>query len=84
LLFWGNPRSGSEIVAAVHWNPGFHGFQVLKNHTAIGGQIANYGKFGKRLQANGLLEIVKQGRAGHASLPVDQHRARSTDFFEAI
>ena len=84
LLFGRHARAGAEIVGAVDGNPGFDGFEVLENHAAVGGEIANDGKLGERFKLDRLLEIVDQRGAGHAGASVDEHGAGAADFFEAI
>ena len=84
LLLREDARAGAEIVGAVDGNPGLDGHQVVEENGAVDLQIADQRKLGERLDADGLLEIVDQRRAGHAGLAVDAHGAGAADLFKAI
>src|SRR6267378_2289338 len=71
LVLHGDSRPRTKVVAAIDRYPGFHFFQILEEHAAIDGEIANDGKFRERLELDRLIEVVEQRRAGHAGASVD-------------
>ena len=84
LILLGQTRAGAKIVGAVNRHPRFNRFQILKEHIAVHGEIADHGKLFERLHSDRLLEIIDQGRAGHAGASIDEHGARAADLFETI
>src|SRR5437016_8935117 len=52
-----------------------HAFEAIKHELAVDGEIADQRKFRERFDANGLIEMVDKGGAGHARFVVDKHRS---------
>src|SRR5208283_3025955 len=84
LLFRHDARARTEVVSAVDRNPGLDGFEIFKDHAAVGGQIADDRELGERFEFDRLFEIVDERGAGHAGASIDEHGAGAADFFEAI
>jgi len=84
LRFGSYARTFAEIVAAVDGNPGLDALQALEHELTIDGEIPHDGKFRHRFDADRLFKLVDQGRARHARFTVDQHRARTANFFQAV
>jgi hypothetical protein len=80
----GDARAFAEIVGAVDGDPSFDALEGFEHELAIDGEVANDGKLGHRLDTNGLFELIDQSGAGHANLAIDNHRAGTADFLEAI
>src|SRR3984957_7454297 len=84
LLLRTHARTRSQIVAAIDGNPGFHRLQVFEQNVPINRKITDHWELGKRFQPDGLLELVYEGRARHASPPVDEHGAGAANFLKTI
>ena len=59
-------------------------FAAGLSETFLDGEIAYDGELREGFEFYGLLKIVNQRGASHASAPVDQHGARAADFLKAI
>jgi len=84
LDFGGDTGAFAEIIGAVDRNPGFDALEGFEHELAIDGEIADDGKFGQRLNADGLFELIDKGRTGHANPTIDDHGAGTADFLQAV
>src|SRR5579871_3108903 len=84
LLSWRDTRTGPEIIRAIDRHPGFYSFQVLKDHAAINGQIADDRELAERFQTDRLLQLIDQSRTCHPGFAIDEHGTGATNFFQAV
>jgi len=66
FLLLGKARGPSRVIGCRRPEPSLDGHQVFREHRAVTWRSPDQGELGERLDADGLLEIVDQGGAGHA------------------
>src|SRR6266481_1652921 len=74
----------AEVVRTVDGDPRLDAFEALEHELSVDAQISDHWKFRKRLDADGLIELIYKGGTRHASPAVDEHGARAADLFEAV
>lgn len=81
-------RSRSDVVVTIDRNPSLHFFQSSKEAAAVDDQIANHRELGKRTKLDGrgmvCQEPIHKRRTSLPYATVNQHRARTADFLQAV